>query len=147
MAPLGSLLSLAGLTGTCDHCNFRDGTGHMNIRTSHLGSKAQYKKGCLESWFVESSCVCGLFGALLTEATHRNLRMLTGCNHWRNFHGNLWRGNTPGTDRVGIYLPGSWYSYSLFPLYSWGSLFGVPSSLPSTTQSLNSNPRGPHLQP
>ena len=30
---------------------------------------------------------------------------------------------------VGIYLPGSLYSI-IFLLYSWGSLFGVPSKVP-----------------
>ena len=30
---------------------------------------------------------------------------------------------------IGIYLPGSLYSI-IFLLYSWGSLFGVPSRIP-----------------
>ena len=35
---------------------------------------------------------------------------------------------------VGIYLPGSLYS-SIFLLYSWGSLFGVPSKVPLSMRS------------
>ena len=38
---------------------------------------------------------------------------------------------------IGIYLPGS-LCFIIFLLYSWGSLFGVPSKVP-----LNTKPKGP----
>ena len=36
---------------------------------------------------------------------------------------------------IGIYLPGSLYSI-IFLLYSWGSLFGVPSRVPLSLRAL-----------
>ena len=44
---------------------------------------------------------------------------------------------------IGIYLPGSLYSI-IFLLYSWGSLFGVPSRIPSKTLTASNQPEAPH---